>query len=351
MTTPFVIFALPRSRTAWLSRFLTYGPWHCGHEELRHCRSLDDVNSWFAQPFIGSVETAGAFFWRLLPPNARVVTIRRPVHEVIPSLAKAGLAFDEPVMRRQIEHLDRKLDQVERRISGVLRVEFDALGDEGTCAQLFERCLELPFDQVWHDALSPVNIQINLPRLFLYYQAHRPQIEKLAKTAKHRMLRTLLPEPAEPEGVTFQTEPFYPAFDDAKPLFAEHLVQTGQSPDDYLRKNVALCERLYDTGHLHTFTARSNGRMFAYLVSVIAPSLDSPDETLAEQTIFFADPNFPGLGMKLQKAAIADLKARGVNRILMRAGHRGSGPRLGTLFRRLGAESFGNLYSLPLEAA
>ncbi len=28
---PFVVFGLPRSRTAWLSRFLTYGDWVCGH--------------------------------------------------------------------------------------------------------------------------------------------------------------------------------------------------------------------------------------------------------------------------------------------------------------------------------
>jgi len=347
---PFVIFALPRSRTAWLARYLTYGPWHCGHDELRHCRSLDDVTSWFAQPYIGSVETAGAFFWRLLPKDVRVVTVRRSVDDVLPSLTRAGIEFDEPVMHHHMKHLDRKLDQVERRIPGVLRVDFEALGDADTCAQLFEYCLDMPFDRVWHDAISPVNIQINLPRMLLYFQAHRPQIEKLVKTAKHRMLREMSP-PVELDGVTFQTEPFRSSFAEAGPLFAEHLTQIGEAPDAYLTKNIELCAKLYDAGALHILTARSNGRLFGYLVSVIAPSLNDPDEIMAEQTIFFADPNFPRLGMKLQRAAIADLRAKGVNRILMRAGHRGSGPRLGTLFRRLGAEPFGNLYSLPLEAA
>jgi hypothetical protein len=346
---PFVIFALPRSRTAWLSRYLTYGNWHCGHEELRHCRSLDDVTSWFAQPFIGTVETAAAPFWRLLPPEARVVTIRRNVSDVVASLAEAGLTFEPRVMTRHIERLDHKLDQIEARVPGVLRLAFDDLADERICAKLFGHCLELPHDAAWWDVVSAVDIQINLPRLFLYYQAHHAQIEKLAKTAKHRILRNLAPASPEPEGVTFQTEPFQSSFEDARTLFAEHLVQTDQAPDDYLRKNVELCARLYDTGHLHIFTARSNGRLFAYLVSVVAPSLDSPDETLAEQTIFFADPSFPRLGMKLQRAAIEDLRARGVNRVLMRAGHRGAGPRLGTLFRRLGAEPFGNLYSLTLD--
>jgi hypothetical protein len=156
-------------------------------------------------------------------------------------------------------------------------------------------------------------------------------------------------QPREADGVTFQCEPFREFYRDAQPLFAEHLVQTGQSPDDHARKNVPLLERLDDDGCLHVFTGRSNGRMFSYLLSVIAPSLDSPTEMLAEQTIFFADPSWPGLGMKTQRAAIADLRERGVNRVLMRAGRRGSGPRLGALFRRLGAEPFGDLYNLSLD--
>ena len=29
----FIVFAMPRSRSYWLSRFLSYEGWHCGHEE------------------------------------------------------------------------------------------------------------------------------------------------------------------------------------------------------------------------------------------------------------------------------------------------------------------------------
>lgn len=36
----FVVFSMPRSRSAWLARFLSYGDWHCGHDEIRHFRSL-----------------------------------------------------------------------------------------------------------------------------------------------------------------------------------------------------------------------------------------------------------------------------------------------------------------------
>ena len=78
---PFVVFGLPRSRTTWLSRFLTYADWVCGHDELRHMRSMDDISAWFSQPCTGTVETSGAASWRLLDttaPGARVAIVRRP---------------------------------------------------------------------------------------------------------------------------------------------------------------------------------------------------------------------------------------------------------------------------------
>jgi len=100
---------------------------------------------------------------------------------------------------------------------------------------------------------------------------------------------------------------------------------------------------------LQTMTARSNGRMFGYLMTVIGPSLDARDRLAGFHTIFFASPLIRGLGMKLQRAALDALRARGVQEVQMRAGHRGSGPRLGTFYRRLGAEEFGQLYRLELE--
>jgi len=135
---------------------------------------------------------------------------------------------------------------------------------------------------------------------------------------------------------------------DAKGLFQEHLVQTGQAPDDHARKNLPVLRALDAAGALQIITARSNGRMFGYLMTAIAPSLDAHNEAEAVHTIFFASPEFRGLGMKLQREAIKALRARGVDDLYMRAGVRGSGPRLGAIYRRLGAEEFGQLYRLNL---
>jgi GNAT superfamily N-acetyltransferase len=250
-------------------------------------------------------------------------------------------------MTRLLERLERKLDQIERRLPGVLAVRFEDLANEATCARIFEHCLSLPHDAAWWSAASAFNMQISLPHLVRYYTAHQPQLEKLAKTAKHRILAGMARN-SELDGVTFQHEPFVQFYRDAQPLFAEHLVQTDQSPDDHALKNLPMLQLLDDIGALQTMTARSNGRMFGYLMTIIAPSLDARDRLEALHTIFFASPLIRGLGMKLQYAALDALRARGVHEVQMRAGHRGSGPRLGTFYRRLGAEEFGQLYRLEL---
>jgi GNAT superfamily N-acetyltransferase len=348
---PFVVFALPRSRTKWLSTFLTYGEWHCGHDEIRHCRSLDDVTSWLSQPCTGTVETAAAPFWRLLEryaPEARVVTLRRPVEAVAASLARAGLMFEDPVMLRLLQRIEAKLDQIEARVPNVLRVTFDDLATEASCAAVFEHCLQMPHDPAWWAHLAPLNLQTSLPVLMRYYAAHRPQLAKLAKQARHRTMAGMMQRAPEIDGITFQHEPFRQFYADAGPLFAEHLVQTGQSPDDHALKNLPLLELLDDAGLLQTMTARSNGRMFGYLMTALGPTLDAEGVTQGWHTIFFVSPDMPGLGMKLQRAALDGLRERGVDEVVMRAGHRGSGPRLGTFYRRLGAEPFGELYKLEL---
>jgi hypothetical protein len=252
------------------------------------------------------------------------------------------------VLDRARRRLDAKLDQIEARVPGVLSVPYAALSDPATGSAVFRHCLgaeDAPAG--WWEAAAAVNIQVNMAHVIREVTAFAPQLAKLAAAARHATLAGMR-RPTEVDGVTFQAEPLDVFYPDARACFEQHLAQTGQAPDSYGEKNWAVFRAIETLGGLHIFTARSNGRIFSYLVSVISPGLDKPGELLAEQTIFFADPSFPGLGGKLQRAALTDLRARGVHRVLMRAGHRGSGPRLGTLYRRRGAEPFGQIYNLPL---
>lgn len=343
--TPFVVMGLPRSRTAWLARYLTYGDWVCGHEEMRHARSLDDVKAWLSQPSVGTAETAAAPFWRMLTRmGVRIVTVRRPVHEVIDSLGRLG--FDKDAVAPGIRKLDRKLDQVEAR-TGCLSVRFDRLSDPDN--GIFEYCLGLPFDREHFDRWNPVNVQCDMRALVRYCQAFAPAMEKLGKIAKHAELKELALRPTEgPEGVTIQTEPLEAWLKDAGPLFDDHLMQVGEAPGDWTKKNIPLMRKLDDAGVLQITTARCNGRMFGYLMSIVTPSLVSEGRTAAANTTFYADPSFPGLGGKIQRAALKALQARGVDEVFWETNSRGSGERIGALYRRLGAESKGQVYRLQL---
>ncbi len=346
--TPFVIFSLPRSRSYWLSHFLTYGDWQCGHDEARHCRSLEDIRSWLGQPNTGTIETSAAAFWRLLlyyQPDVRVVTIRRPVEDVLRSLAAAGVVLSGA---EHIKSLDHKLDQIERRVPGTRTFAYDDLRDEKVCAELFTHVLPYPHEHNWWQNLDELNLQINLSHMMRYFHAHRAQLDKLAKQAKHRMVSTMARHSSEIDGVVFQAETMA-SFDEAIPLFREHLVLTDQSPDAYLLKNIPLLHKLEDLGFMQIISARSNGRLFGYLMSIISPSLDAQDKLTAWHTIFFASPLIKNLGMKLQRAAAEALREKGVSDVQMRAGVRGAGPRLGAFYRRMGAEDFGHLYRLDLE--
>jgi hypothetical protein len=346
MSVPFVVFAMPRSRSAWLSRYLSYGAWHVGHDELRYCRSLADVDSWLAQPCIGTVETTAAPFWRLLKPGTRVVTVHRPIEQVMASLWRGGLAFDGGVMRAVLEHAEAKLRQIAARLPDVVSVTFDELAYETTCQRVFEHCLGLPHDRAWWQHWQGINIQVSLGQTMRYYTAHAAQIEKLRRLAKHEVLRRFR-RPVELNGVVFQQEPLAQAFSDpdGMRLMAEECVLLGEEPEAWRHMNIPLLERIEAKGNLHIYTARSNGRMFGYLVSAIGEAFHARDQSEADQVSFYADPTWPGLGRKLQHAAIEDLRAKGVDRVLM---FQPDETRVGLVYRRLGARQTGQRFVLEL---
>jgi GNAT superfamily N-acetyltransferase len=354
---PFVVFSLPRSRTFWLSRYLTYGGWTCSHDEARYVRGVGDVTSWLSQDLVGAVETGASPFWRLLlqiRPDARIAVIRRPVAEVIESLLATGIQFDRPALAQGMARLDRKLDQIER-LPNVLSVSYADLNQEATCARLFEHCLGLSHDHDWWSRLAPMNLQVNLAAEFRYMNAYAPRLRAAeaacARAIKHTLLAGKVRHGAHDErGVTIQEERADTVYRDAHDLFKEHCLAVGEAEDEWTRKNIPLIFQLEDGGYWQFMTARSNGRMLAYLMTLVAPSLEATNRTSATQTLFFSSKDALGmnLGEALQRASIERLKARGVYEVIMREGVRGSGPKLGVLYRRMGAEPYGTLHRLTL---
>lgn len=352
----FLILALPRSRTFWLSKFLSVGDFECGHEEARYLRTVEDAKTWLQDDSRGSCETGIAHYWRLIQeinPNIRIVVVRRPVAEVVASLMRLDMkgvgAFDRELLEKRMTRLDAKLAQIARRVPGVFSVNFADLPHEETARAIFAHCLPYDFDLERWRLFERANLQCNMRAMVRYAISYRAALEKAEKTAAH-LSRAQLVVKRPPQGaVTFQQESVDDWQRDGMHLFEAHCVEVGEAPDNWKNKNWDLWRTLYERGALQITTARCNGKMFGYLMGLRTPSQEVVGLISGLHTTFYASRDIPGLGLKLQRASAAALRESGAGEVFFYQGVRGEGPRMHVLYERLGAREYGKLYRLEFE--
>ncbi len=356
---PVVIYGLPRSRTFWLSRFLSYGDWEGWHEPAIRFRGVEDVRSWFAQDCTVTADTGAATWWRLIQsvrPDAKVLVVRRPVAEVVDSLMRLDMrgtaAFDRASLTRRLERMDRKLDQIEARVPAALSVRFDDLASEDTCARVFEHCLPYGHNPDWWGKMAAQNLQCDLPALVRYQTAHAKQINRAVASCKAETERLMRGRRRviHDLDITLQEETLETFWRDGRALFDAHCAEVGE--EDFTLLNLPLASQMERAGALRVMTARAKGEMVGYLATIIAPSMRRHGAMTATHTIIFvaAKARHLNLGVRLTAAASESARRAGASEVLMRAGVRGEGPRLSALARRLGAEPYGELYRLDLES-
>jgi hypothetical protein len=192
---PFVVYALPRSRTAWLARFLSYGGWTCHHEVAIQMRSIGDVVELFRQPRTGTAETGITPGWRLLHhlvPGIRAVVIRRPVDDVVEAMLAVDIGgvgqYDRALLRRNMEYMNRCLERIAVE-SDALVVDYADLDRAKTCSAIFRHCLPFEFDAAWWERLRTQNIQADVKAVMRYYFDNRDAIEHFKATCKAEMRR------------------------------------------------------------------------------------------------------------------------------------------------------------------
>lgn len=111
MTKPFLIFALPRSMTAWASCFLTCGQLFCQHELFAPGVKVEEVAARVRGEdvrYSGLADPGAILHWRELVgaiPEATLVYIRRPVAESRSALAQR-CQVEEELMRPGYERLE-----------------------------------------------------------------------------------------------------------------------------------------------------------------------------------------------------------------------------------------------------
>ena len=158
---PFVVFALPRSRTAWMSRYLSYdGRFLVGHDIAARSDSIEGFFRNFDEGLSGTVETGAMMGWRLFRekfPDAPIVTVRRPITDVELSLAQFGVYPREGDLKARAAILD----EIEKE-PGMLTMSFRDLYSASNRRRVFEHCLRRPWDPHWDAKLAPVNTQIDV---------------------------------------------------------------------------------------------------------------------------------------------------------------------------------------------
>lgn len=333
---PFVIFGLPRSRTAWLSKFLTYGGSKCHHDALLYLSNVAELKALLAESNVGLCETALGFaapLIREMCPETKFVVVCRPIDQVRDSLAKQGWVQPGVHLEKEQECLDAI-----SRMPGTLTVSFDDLETEECCEEVFEHCLGLTFDRAWWGYWSEQNVQIDMDAR---------KAESIERTGAIREFRAEAMSAMRHADIQEETwESFYR---DGQALFREHYAEVGEVHNLPYEPNFELASRMYDLGMLQIMTARHAGEMVGYLVFQIEPCFESKNVKRGIQTIFFVKPQFRGnLGLRLHAASRKALTENGIRLLTLRSGIRGVGERQEVLFKRLGARNDGHMFSLVI---
>lgn len=174
---PFIIFALPRSRTAWLSRFLTHSGWVCRHDLVATIAKFDEIKRILESDKTGVADTGMSLGWpviRRLFPKARFVTVRRSLEEVERSLHHCGV---DPIWA-DLLRMDKRLDEIDRQ-PGTMSFDYHELDRPAQIERLFTHCLGVPWDQAWWEDMRDLNIQIDMRERFRVLQKNRDALATL----------------------------------------------------------------------------------------------------------------------------------------------------------------------------
>lgn len=332
---PFIVYSLPRSRSKWLSVFLSYSDHVCHHDLPVEVHSVSDLRDRLSIEGHGTVETGLTTAWGLLDrafPKARIVVVRRPLDEVKASLARHGWNYGDGELEAHV----RRLEEISC-LPNALTVDYSALGDERICAKVFEHCLRRPFDRDWWLNLKDQRLEIDMPERERVL--HR-DVDKI-----NSFFRQVL---AKSFPVTIGCENYEDFRRDGIGLFADHYAEAGSFDGLPLDVNLKMFKAMEDQGALLIIGARCAGSLVGYIVFLIAESLENQTVLMGYQNIFYVRKEFRGIGLKLHAAARMELKRIGIKHLIFRAGIRASGKKQEHLFKRLGAQYIGVLYSLPL---
>ena len=201
--TPFFIISLPRSGTAWLANFLTYGDAFCFHEGLFGCASLDQYAELFngvEKSVVGNADT-GAIF--ILPalfkryPDAKYVFVIRDLVDISASLQRVGLS------PAKVPEMADYLWWGITAIDGAITVKFDDLFNQITLRKIWKHIgMPDPFPFRRTEMLRQMRIEDGICSGFGRFTD--PSLLEEGRVKFNALMKSVRNEQAEPEARRLQ---------------------------------------------------------------------------------------------------------------------------------------------------
>jgi len=339
MHPPFVVFSLPRSRSAWLawwlSRVASGAP--IGHDTAIEAASVDDWLETVFRRVRGTCETGAVEAWPILRravPDCRIAVVLRPVQAVADSLAAAGAPADCEALWRRSEALVALARQ-----PGVLTLPYEALSDPRACCDLQEHCLDIPFDWPAWKASAGQIVTIDMAARLARLDERRAEIEALkAETAA----RVGAPQPF----ATVGEEQWIDVADACEALGAVHHTEATEGQEGPFRLDRDLLVRMAAAGLWRVFIARVDGTIVGYCCWTRETNAEAAAPPTMLHGPFYVAPDAAGFrfGVRLLAASRDQFAREGYRVLKLHHTVYGRGNRAGALYQSLGAAEFQREY-------
>lgn len=167
MTSPTIILGMPRSRTAWLSAFLSTPDRPFLHEPSVHWHGLHDLRTFLSNADAAACDSGLTLFWRdilAFRPDVTLIVIHRSEQAVFASLIDAGIPLPRDIIRRLRVLSDAT---AEASMRAKFSADFDELKNPFSLRNLYRTAIGHECPDGWLQHWQDLRVQANWRARFL----------------------------------------------------------------------------------------------------------------------------------------------------------------------------------------
>lgn len=161
MTSPVIILGMPRTRTAWLSAFLSTPERMFLHEPSVHWGGMADLGRFLSHPNAAACDSGLTLFWQdilALRHDVTLIVIHRPEQAVFASLIDAGIPLPRDILRRLRVLADAT---AEASMRAKFSADFDELRNPFSLRNLYRTAMGTECPEGWLRHWQDMRVEAN----------------------------------------------------------------------------------------------------------------------------------------------------------------------------------------------